>query len=88
MVMINIVKIESNNVTENCLLNNFSVRIFFYQLKLIYLILIWSRSRNYLYKIWTNILYNMLSIKWELKMPYQQNFPVEEIGISFFGQSV
>ena len=73
--MINIVKIESINATENCQLNIFSVRIIFLQteLFLIYPILIWSRSRG-LDIIWTNIVNNILSIEWKLKIAYQQNF--------------
>ena len=49
--------------------------LFFYQLNLfiIYDIGIWSRSKGSDI-IWTNILYNILSNEWKLKVAYQQNF--------------
>ena len=61
MAVINIVKIELINSTENWLLNIFSARIFLaIELFFIYAILIWSRSRG-LDVIWTNMLYIILS---------------------------
>ena len=78
MVMINVVKIESVNATENCLVNIFSVRTFFYQSNYSLSISV-SRSRSRsrgLDIIWTNIFNNILNNEWELKVAYQQNFPV------------
>ena len=76
MVMINIVKIELIDAMENWLLNILSVWIFLPTgLFLIYLIIMWWRSRG-LNIIWTDILYNILSNEWEMKIVYQQNFLV------------
>ena len=61
MVMINIVKIESTNATENCLINISLLEFFLLtELFLIYAILIWSRPRG-IDIIWANIFYNILS---------------------------
>ena len=39
--------------------------------------------------IWANILYNILRNESELKLVYQQNFPlVKKLAVHFFGQSV
>ena len=53
------------------------------ELFLIYPILIWSRSRV-IDIVWKNMLHNIPSNEWELKVVYQQSFPVEKkIGNSF-----
>ena len=83
-----IIKIELVNATGNCLLNIFSVRNFFYKLDHSHL------SHSNLVKI-KGFKYNIdkhfviLNNKWELKVDYQQNFPVgKKLGIIFFDQSV
>ena len=86
MVMINIVKFELINTSENRLLNIFSVRIFFLPTKLflIYPSLLWPRSRG-TDIIWTNILYNILGNEWEPKFVYHQNFPLgKKLAVLFF----
>ena len=72
--MISIVKVELINATENYLLNIFFVRNIF---PTICPILIWLRSRV-IDIIWTKMLYNILSNERELKVVYQQSFPVEK----------
>ena len=78
MVMIKIIKMELINATENCLINIFSARNYFFlptELILTYPILIWSRSIS-LYLILSNKLHKILSKEWELKDGCWQNFLV------------
>ena len=54
------------------------------ELFLIYPILMWQRSRV-TDIIWANILYNILPNESELKLVYQQNFPlVKTLAVHFF----
>ena len=77
MVMISISKIELINATENYLLISFLLESFLStELVLVYPILIWSISRV-IDIVWTNMLYNILSSECELKIVYQQSFPVD-----------
>ena len=78
MVAINTVKIELINTTHNYLHNIFYISIFLpTELFLIYPICMRSRSKD-VDIISTNILCNILSIEWELKIVYQQNFLVQK----------
>ena len=78
MVAINTVKIELINTTHNYLHNIFYISILLpTELFLIYPICMRSRSKD-VDIIWTNILCNILSIEWELKIVYQQNFLVQK----------